>query len=374
MKNIIIAFCCLFLSITIISCKKSGFDYGVPTITKVTVPNVAKAIDTASLNQWLIIYGTNLASAQSVTFNDQTVPYDSIYANDTSVTVKIPRVIPSKVTNVVTVTTKGGVATYNFVTSIPVFLLTGMFNEYTPVGDTLTLLGQNFDLYGFTKDGTTVTFTGGKTATLTSASASALKLVVPSGVNPGPLTIKGAAPLNTTATSAAWYMDNRNFLFSMSPYGGWNGSSFISSGTTPVAINGPYFSVIKSWSSGWPWDPFCSNNCSLPNGLVNVSGAYINYALKFEMWTPASGNALPMKLYMCFNSGVFKDYYFDAGGGVYPFSTGGKWETFTVPLKNWGNLGGFVFSSSMIMEFMLRDTNAGQSNFSICNFRMVPIN
>jgi hypothetical protein len=132
--------------------------------------------------------------------------------------------------------------------------------------------------------------------------------------------------------------------------------------------------VIKSWNSGWAWDPFCSNNCSLPDGLVNTPGAYVNYALKFEMWTPASGTALPLKLYMCFNSGNFKEYFFDAGNGVYPFSTGGKWETFTVPLKSWGNLDGFAFSSSMIMEFMLKDANASQSNFSICNFRMVPIN
>ena len=54
-------------------------------------------------------------------------------------------------------------------------------------------------------------------------------------------------------------------------------------------------------------------------------------------------------------------------------STKGKWETFTVPLKSWGNLDGLAFSNPIVMEFMLKDANPSQSDFAICNFRMVPI-
>lgn len=363
----------LFLGGT--ACKKdSNPSYGVPTISRVAQPLDSSSIQTGSFTQWVIIYGTNLSSAQSVSFNDQTVSPEGLYATDSSVTVQIPRAIPQNVSNTVTVVTKGGTASYSFTTVIPDLLLSGMFNEYTAIGDTLVLVGQNFDLYNLDTTATSVTFTGGEVVNVVGGDATHLKVIVPASAEPGPVTVKGGGSLNLSLTTTAWYMDNRNFLFDMSNFNGWNGNSFLSSGPDPAPINGPYFKVAKSWSGGWAWDPFCSNNCAMPAALVSDGSQYVNYALKFEMYTPASGASLPLKLYMCFNSGNFKEFFYDPGNGSYPFSTGGKWETFTVPLKSWGNLAGFTFSNPTIMEFMLKDSNPSQSNFSICNFRMVPIN
>jgi hypothetical protein len=375
-RNIFIFLCCLTLAGIIgSSCKKDNTPaYGQPSITRVAQPLDTTSITTGSFVQWVIIYGRNLSSTQSVSFNDQTVDYKKIYASDTSVSVQIPRAIPQNVTNTIKVTTKGGTATYNFTTVIPNLVLSGILNEYTAIGDTLSLVGQNFDLYNLDTSATTVTFTGGTTVNVIAGTATALKVVVPATAQPGPLTLKGIAPLNINLTTSAWYMDNRNFLFDMSNYNGWNGSSFLSSGPSPAPINGPYFKVKKSWQGGWAWDPFCSNNCAIPAALVSDPTQYVNYALKFEMNIPVGPPSLPLKLYMVFNSGNFKQYFYDAGKGAYPFSTNSKWQTFTVPLKDWGTLNGFTFSSSMIMEFMLKDTNPSQSDFSICNFRMVPIN
>lgn len=359
-----------------ISCKKSSTPgYGVPTITYVAQPLNSSNIDSGSFTQWVIIYGTNLATTQSVSFNDQVVAYKTLYASDTSVTVQIPRAIPQDISNTVTVITKGGTATYNFTTVIPPLQLTGIFNEYTHIGDTLTLVGQNFDLYNLDTSSTTVTFTGGAVANVISGTATALKLIVPPDAQPGPVSLKGTAPLNISITSKAWYMDNRNFLFDMSNFNGWNGNAYLSSGPSPAPINGPYFKVTKSWQGGWAWDPFCSNNCAMPSALVNDPTQYVNYALKFEMNVPVGPPSLPLKLYMVFNSGNFREFFYDpSGSGSFPFTTGGKWETFTVPLKSWGNLDGLTFSNPMIMEFMLKDANPSQSDFAICNFRMVPIN
>ncbi|HTJ11760.1 MAG TPA: glycan-binding surface protein [Dinghuibacter sp.] len=357
-----------------ISCKKNDtVTYGPPSITRVAQPLDAASIDTASFTQWVIIYGNNLGSAQSVSFNDQSVSPQGFYASDTSVTVQVPRSIPQHVTNTVTVTTKTGTATFSFTVLIPDLQLAGMFNEYTPIGDTLTLTGQNFDLYDLDTTSTTVTFTGGVSANVISGTATALNVIVPAGAQPGPVELKGAI-LNIDLTSTAWYMDNRNFLFDMKNFNGWNGTSYLSSGPVPAPINGPYFHVAKSWQGGWAWDPFCSNNCAMPAALVADPTQYVNYALKFELYTPNTLPALPLDLYMCFNSGNFKEYFYDPSGtGTFPFTTHGKWETFTVPLAGWGNLAGFTFSNPIIMEFMLKDANPSQSDFSICNFRMVPI-
>jgi len=376
-KNILFLFAAgvMLAGILGTSCKKDAApDYGIPTITRVAQPLDSASIVTGSFTQWVIIYGTHLGSTQSVSFNDQEVPYKTIYASDSSVTVQIPRAIPKDVTNTVTVTTKGGKATFSFTTVIPPLQLTGMLNEYTAVGDTLILTGANFDLYGLDTTATSVTFTGGSTVNIAGGTASTLKVVVPASAQPGPVTVKGIAPLNISITTVAWYWDNRNFLFDMSNFNGWNGKTYLSSGPDPAPVNGPYFKVAKSWQGGWAWDPFCSNNCAMPAELVNDPAKYVKYALKFEMYTPLNPPALPLKLYMVFNSGNFKEFFYDAGGGSYPYSTGGKWRTFTVPLSSWGNLQGFTFSNPIIMEFMLKDSNPSQSNFSICNFRMVPIN
>jgi len=357
------------------ACKKSApATPGKPTITYVAQPLDSAAIDSGSFTQWVIIYGTNLGTTQSVTFNDQTVAFNTLYASDTSVTVQIPRVIPQNVTNTLAVTTKGGTATYSFTVLVPDLAVGDMLNEWTAVGDTLTLLGQNFDLYDLDTSATTVTFTGGATANVVASSATALKVIVPGGAQPGPLTLKGPAPLNISRTTVAWYHDNRNFLFDMSNFTGWNGNSFLSSGPDPAPINGPYFKVAKSWQGNWNWDPFCSNNCAMPAELVNDPTQYVNYGLKFEMNVAAGSPSMPLPLYMCFNSGNFKEFFFDvSGSSSYPFTTNGQWQTFTAPLSAWGNLQGFTFSNPIIMEFMLKNSTASQSNFSICNFRMVRI-
>lgn len=375
-KNIVFLLCGLSLAGLLgVSCKKdSKPDYGIPTISRVEQPLDTTGINSGSFTQWVVIYGSNLSSTQSVAFNDQVVTYKTIYASDSSVTVQIPRAIPQDISNTITLTTKGGSATYSFTTMIPDLQVSGILNEYTAIGDTLTLVGQNFDLYDLDTSATTITFTGGSTVNVVASSATALKVIVPASAQPGPLTLKGIAPLNIDRTTTAWYMDNRNFLFDMTNFNGWNGSAFLSSGPAPAPINGPYFHVKKSWQGGWAWDPFCSNNCAMPAALVSDPTQYVNYALKFEMNIPAGPPSLPLKLYMVFNSGNFKEFFYDAGNGAYPFSTNGKWQTFTVPLKSWGNLDGFTFSNPIIMEFMLKDSNPSQSDFSICNFRMVPIN
>ena len=205
LKNILLPGFLFLAALFVISCKKDSAPvYGVPTISRVAQPLDNSGIDSGSFTQWVIIYGTNLASTQSVSFNDQTVVYKTLYASDTSVTVQIPRAIPQDISNTITLTTKGGTATYNFTTVIPALQLNGMFNEYAPIGDTLTLIGQNFDLYGLDTSSTTVTFTGGAKVNVVAGAASTLKVIVPSDAQPGPVMVNGAAPLTIYIITKAW--------------------------------------------------------------------------------------------------------------------------------------------------------------------------
>ena len=373
MKNISIL---LLMFVFLYSCKKDDdVAGGSPAISKVYTPtDRSTVISTGELNQWLIIAGSNLAGTETVQFNDISIDKTDFFANDTSVTVRVPRQIPTNVNNLITVTTAAGSATYNFTVVIPQLKISGMANEYVEAGDTLEVTGDFFDLYELDTTLTTVSFTGGSTVNVVASGATSLKVIVPQDAQPGPLTITGPAPRNMELVTSAWYKDNRNYLFDINSFGGWNGSSYISSGPDPAPLTGPYFKVNKSWQGGWAWDPFLSNNCNIPQELVDDASKYKNYALKFEMYTPSSGNTLPLKLTMVFNTGGYKEYSFDpSAANTFPYSTKGKWKTFTVPLKDWGNLDGFTFVNPMIMEFMLKDANPSESNFSVCNFRMVPI-
>lgn len=345
---------------------------GAPTITRVTTTlDRTTGLQNGELNQWLIIIGTNLSGTQKVEFNDLVADHKDIYSDDTLVSVQVPRKIPGTINNKLTVTTDHGSVTYDFPIEIPQLKNDGFDFDYAATGTTLTILGDNFDLYGFTKDGTTVTFTGGATAQLTEATANTLKLTVPNGAQPGKLTVKGSAPMNTTFTTSASYMDNRGILMSMDPYGGWNGSAFLSSGPDPAPFAGQkYFKIVKTFGGGWAWDPFMSNRVPIPADLQNSQANLDKYVLKFEVNTPAGGNGIPSPINIVFQDPGYKETWFDPSGrGSYPFKTDGKWVTMRCPMTAFA---GHNFPANPIMEIMLRGDQPVNANFAITNFRIVP--
>lgn len=343
---------------------------GAPVITHVTTStNRVTPITNGELNQWLIIIGRNLSGTRKVEFNDLVAEYKDIYSSDTLVSVQVPRKIPGTVNNKLTLTTDHGTVTYDFPIEIPQLKNTGFEFDYAAAGSTLTILGDNFDLYGFLKEGTTVTFTGGATAQLTEATATALKLTVPNGAQAGAITVKGAAPMNTTFTTTAWYLDSRGVLMDLNAFGGWNGAAFISSGPDPVPFAGQkYFKITKAFGGGWAWDPFMSSRVPIPAEIVADKTKVSNYSLKFELY--ASGNGVPSPINIVFQDPGYKETWFDPSGkGQYPFTTGGKWLTMTVPMTAFD---GHTFPATPIMEIMIRGDQPTNANFAITNFRIVP--
>lgn len=372
MKKLLIQYL-LFAGIlfSIASCSdKDEAVQGAPTITRVTtVLDRTTALPNGELNQWLIIIGNNLRGTQKVEFNDLMADHKDIYSDDTLVSVQVPRKIPGTINNKLTVTTDHGTVTFDFPIEIPQLKNGGFEFDYVATGNTLTILGDNFDLYGFTKEGTTVTFTGGATAQLTEATPTALKLIVPNGAQPGKLTVKGAAPMNTSFTTSASYMDNRGILMNMDPFGGWNGAAFLSAGPDPAPFAGhKYFKIVKNFNGGWAWDPFMSNRVPIPAELQNNQANFDKYVLKFEV--NASGNGIPSPINFVWQDPGYKDTWFDPSGkGSYPFRTDGKWVTLSCPMTAFA---GHNFPANPILEIMLRGDQPVAASFAITNFRIVP--
>lgn len=374
MKNVLIRYI-LFAAIlfSIASCSKNDDPPPAePVITRVTTTlDRTVTLSNGELNQWLLIHGRNLSGAQRVQFNDLVAEHKDIYSNDTLISVQVPRKLPGTVNNKLVVTTSHGSATFDFPIEIPQLRNTGFSFDYVSIGSELVINGDNFDLYGFTKDGTTVTFTGGATAQLTAATATELKLLVPTGAQAGAVTVKGSAPLNSTFTTKAWYLDNRNILLNMDPFGGWNGAAFISSGPNPAPFAGQkYFKITKTFGGGWAWDPFMSNRVLIPAELQNSQANFDKYALKFEVYAAAGSGGIPSPINIVFQDPGYKETWFDPSGrGQYPFTTNGKWVTLTCPMTAFA---GHNFPASPILEIMLRGENPVNSDFAITNFRIVP--
>ena len=112
-----------------------------------------QAITGGVLNQMIKIKGKNLSHVKSISFNGLEVDVrHAAYAERDFCNVTIPRKIPKEVTNKLVYTTEQGIVTVDFPVNIPNLQLDGLKNEFTLQGDKVQVMGDYFDLYGFSKD------------------------------------------------------------------------------------------------------------------------------------------------------------------------------------------------------------------------------
>ena len=130
---------------------------GAPVIEAIydaqDVSETPQAITGGVLNQMIKIKGKNLSHVKSISFNGLEVDVrHAAYAERDFCNVTIPRKIPEEVTNKLVYTTEQGTVTVDFPVNIPNLQLDGLKNEFTLQGDKVQVMGDYFDLYGFSKD------------------------------------------------------------------------------------------------------------------------------------------------------------------------------------------------------------------------------
>ena len=106
----------ILLLTTIFACKKENVENTAPPlINNVTdLINRGTPLQSVKYGEWIVIKGANLATTNKVDFNTVLVADSLYYADDSTVTVKIPTNLPDPINNPITVTTKYGSATYGF--------------------------------------------------------------------------------------------------------------------------------------------------------------------------------------------------------------------------------------------------------------------
>jgi hypothetical protein len=227
------------------SCEKD--DAGTPSVSyvRITRPTSSDSLLVAAgQGQLIAIVGNNLQDAVEVWFNDQQARLTPTYITNTTILVTVPSQIPRNVTNKLKIVFKNGyVLLHDFVVQISEPYIAAMDNEFTKTGEVAVIRGDFF------YEPLTVKFTGGMTGELVSVKDKEIQVRVPTGAQPGQITIK----TNFGETkSDFWFSDNRNCLIHNDPWTGWWGQDMVVSSSDPLAISGNFTRITKTIGA-WAW-------------------------------------------------------------------------------------------------------------------------
>lgn len=306
---------------------------GAPSIETIyAVKDQQTPISSGKLEQIIVIKGANLSNVTEILFNDVSVNLKEVYATSKAAYVPIPRNLPSEINNILKYTTRLGSVSTDFVVQIPSLVISGLYNEFTPAGEKVDILGNYFDLYGFGTDAVKVDLNG-EILEISDLSATQFSVTIPkTAADNTKMTLQGEkfaqVKLPYRSTDAIfWNFDKP------SEYGFWAGTQYITDGSAyedPKPLNGSFIR-IKNTFSAWSWN-------NLPCGGFNL-GADIaanpaDYYFKFEV-----NNKTTTPFVNTSNGG---GYIFQLNGGDYrwnpsanvTFSTYGNWRTVSIPLED----------------------------------------
>lgn len=131
----------------ILACKKDNEEVtGMPPhIEGVTFLNDREVfLDSVLFGEWILIKGRNLSSAQSVAFSDVSIPASEFYADDTSISVKIPPTLSDPTNNPITVVTDFGSYTYDFKIVLPPPVIHAVDKLAADENEIITITGDFF--------------------------------------------------------------------------------------------------------------------------------------------------------------------------------------------------------------------------------------
>ena len=301
---------------------------GTPRIDyiRITEPDASDSLlVSAGQGQLIAIMGENLGDAVGIEFNNLPATITTPYVTNTSILVRVPSEVPEEVTNQMVVFFKDGTSlAHDFSVSINKPSVTSMDCEYVNDGGLAVIRGNYF--YEPLK----VTFPGDLDGEIVSIEDETIKVMVPTGTEPGRITVKSNFG---SGQSTFMFRDNRNIVISSDPFTGWWNADFVVSNPgpdDPALINGNYIRVTRQIGA-WGWTEVAGGPASAMGDISkNIPDEAILhpelYTCKFEMNTLKPFNGSSIRLNFGLNSENNDAYLFNP-----PYDTGGEWETITIP-------------------------------------------
>ncbi len=302
---------------------------------RVTDPEVSDSLLVgAFLGNLIAIVGDNLGDTKELWFNDQKALLNPTYITDKTIIVNVPTTVPAVVTDEMRlVFSDGSELTYPFKINVPGPRISGIKSEFVPAGGVAVIKGDFFF------EPMQVNFTGGVEGVVESIEKTEVRVVVPDGAEPGPISITTNFG---TQESPFFFRDDRNILLDFDTKGheSWTAPTAMGiQGVTPVDGAFAYFQSDDHGAWQWVnemtmqyWAPRGRGNVPISNGLVQ------DLVFKMEVNVPIEWREVRMEIFFAPSA---EDHGRDQPGTVMarwqpflggPYTTDG-WETLSIPLS-----------------------------------------
>lgn len=377
-KNILFLFIAFVMVGTFISCSDDDLpNNGKPSISYIRVTN-AEASDSllvaAGQGSMIAIIGQNLQGAKELWINDRQASLTPTYITNTTIITRIPSKIPDEVDDKIKIIFEdGSLLEHSFKVKISKPLPLFMVSEYVNIGDVAIIRGDYF------YEPLTVTFTGGVVAEIVELEDDIVKVVVPEGAEPGPITLEN----NIGETvSGFWFRDDRNIIadFEETNFEGWwHGKDFIVSADARITPISNKFLRINKELGAWDWfEMWVGDGGTILEATKNIpADAFLsprNYSLKFEINTLASLTGANLRMYMGpagLDMGKEREAFYLWEPNI---DTKGEWQTVIIPFDQFmaGNPKLEYSANGYQVSFHFQGPSAAEANFGLDNIRVVP--
>ncbi|MDR1583616.1 MAG: glycan-binding surface protein [Prevotellaceae bacterium] len=361
-----ILFLLYFMIITVFhySCVDSKDSIGgPPKLNIITSLDRNVPITSGNLTDWVILHGENLINVTQVLFNNVPTTLEEAYLIENEITIRIPRVVPSEINNLVTVINKNGESSsISFQVNIPEMIITGIYNEFTPAGQPMEIIGDLFDLYEVTPEKATILF-GNQEVPIISSTATSVIFNVPQNATEGTI-IKIKAETGEVECPVR-YKERGLIITDFDPYTGWAGGDRVIQGPVPEPISGNYLRFNQPINV-WSFYEFIAIGVNYEDDMFIYPE---RYNFKFEINT---GKPIT-RTFIGFGFGGGKEYrWFPAASGQ-ALNSYGKWQTITLDLEVMLPDGGALPGAGKMMQvFFYPDTGQDEDiDLSFDNLRIV---
>lgn len=337
--------------------------------TELTTP-----ITEGNVGQMVIITGENLNHLQSVKFNTVSCDMLNVYSCLTRAYVQIPSTLSMEQQNKIELTTDQGTATFDFRVPFPPLTVTALACEFQNAGDSVTVVGSNFNLYGF-DSGLSTVMLGTQTLGVGSITATSMKVAIPEGT-----------PDNSQLTFT-WQTDgtpySQTLPFRPTDYllfSDFSGVSINIDGQVQMAVESDEGIGAQAWLNqknlhftgtygAWAWNTV-DLSCNMVDAVGTVENdALDDYVLKMEVLTPTNFPLTDQTgLQFCFNWG--DSYAWNPANGL-GINTRGQWQTVSLPLAPMATKGIAAPGKWQTLRIVFQPHSNYEADFRLANMRIV---
>lgn len=350
MKNQIKYISFIILSIALFSCnqedKVTFYEDGkAPVITGIADGVANEKADSLEIGTVVRVGGEYFNLIEKVSVNETEISMSQVTVLRNVLYFTMPRV-PRASENYLILESKFGEIKYPISLKYPPFQITGIYNEYTPKGQKITVLGESMDLYA-TVGVSKLIFTNNETGVsaesyITDVTETSVQAIVPDNA-PDKATVTFYSPESGSTVCPVKYRDCEFLIENFEDgnpttrYPDWVvPNTMYPAPLDPEPTEGEkYCHVYKiSTTSGTTLNFAGNYNVIIPDSFYTNAD---NYDLKFEMFTI---EPIKYRIAVSLNWGTTWVAFGPATQTADETSwltTGGQWKTYSISMSSWKN-------------------------------------